>query len=66
MSEACFSFREEGRRHRLPWRRASGAKWGVMERVQTSQRWGNCEAGHGRAQPIARVHSGHCQDDKQQ
>jgi hypothetical protein len=26
MSEACFSFREEGRRHRLPWRRASGAK----------------------------------------
>ena len=26
----------------------------------------HCEEGHGCAQPIARVHSGHCQDDKQQ
>ena len=26
----------------------------------------HCEEGHGCAQPIARIHSGHCQDDKQQ
>jgi hypothetical protein len=46
-------------------RRASREKMG-LERVRISPRWADCERGHGRAQPNARVPSGHCQDDKQQ
>jgi len=37
-----------------------------LERARPSPRWADCERGHDRAQPNARVHSGHCQDDKQE